>query len=243
MITLLRIGAITVGSDGYRGEVRAAVIDPVAAVVTHLVVEPEGRSGLARLVPLNLAEAEADTDDNDVRAAPGKLRLRCTEAEFMNLDAAEETLAEFAVGQTVPVQLLPPGWRGTGEPVAEGGDIPRIPERETVDVIPAGPGRGARRRSRARHRRRHRPAARFRIDPSSGRVTHVLLGEGHLWGRKEVAIPFDKITGFEQGITLSLSKKQVQDLPRRITGAGRSRGDHHEHRQHAAPAAGQGAGA
>ena len=107
-------------------------------MVTHLVVEPEGRSGLARLVPLSLAEAEADTDDYDVRAAPGKLRLRCTEAEFMNLDGAEETLAEFAVGQTVPVQLLPPGWRGTGEPVAEGGDIPRIPERETVDVVPPG---------------------------------------------------------------------------------------------------------
>ena len=213
MITLLRIGAITVGSDGYRGEVRAAVIDPVAAVVTHLVVEPEGRSGLARLVPLNLAEAEADTDDYDVRAAPGNLRLRCTEAEFMNLDAAEETLAEFAVGQTVPVQLLPPGWRGTGEPVAEGGDIPRIPERETVDVIPPG--------QVEEHGGDHVHATdgdigqlrAFRIDPSSGRVTHVLLGEGHLWGRKEVAIPFEKITGFDQGIRLSLTNKQVQDLP------------------------------
>ncbi len=213
MITLLRIGAITVGSDGYRGEVRAAVIDPVAAVVTHLVVEPEGRSGLARLVPLNLAEAEADTDDNDVRAAPGKLRLGCTEAEFMNLDAAEETLAEFAVGQTVPVQLLPPGWRGTGEPVAEGGDIPRIPERETVDVIPPG--------GVEEHGGDHVRATdgdigqlhAFRIDPLSGRVTHVLLGEGHLWGRKEVAIPFEKITGFDQGIRLSLTKKEVQDLP------------------------------
>jgi hypothetical protein len=213
LITLLRIGAITVGSDGYRGEVRAAVIDPVSAVVTHLVVEPEGRSGLARLVPLNLAEAEADTDDYDVRAAPGKLRLRCTEAEFMNLDAAEETLAEFAVGQTVPVQLLPPGWRGTGEPVAEGGDILRIPERETVDVIPPG--------EIEEHGGDHVHATdgdigqlrAFRIEPPSGRVTHVLLGEGHLWGRKEVAIPFDKITGFDQGIRLSLSKKQVQDLP------------------------------
>jgi hypothetical protein len=213
LITLLRIGAITVGSDGYRGEVRAAVIDPVSAVVTHLVVEPEGRSGLARLVPLNLAEAEADTDDYDVRAAPGKLRLRCTEAEFMNLDAAEETLAEFAVGQTVPVQLLPPGWRGTGEPVAEGGDILRIPERETVDVIPPG--------EIEEHGGDHVHATdgdigqlrAFRIEPPSGRVTHVLLGEGHLWGRREVAIPFDKITGFDQGIRLSLSKKQVQDLP------------------------------
>jgi sporulation protein YlmC with PRC-barrel domain len=213
LISLLRIGAVAVTSDEYRGEVRAAVIDPVAAVVTHLVVEPEGRSGLARLVPLSLAEAEADTDDYDVRAAPGKLRLSCTEAEFMNLDGAEETLAEFAVGQTVPVQLLPPGWRGTGEPVAEGGDILRIPERETVDVVPPG--------QVEEHGGDHVHATDgdigrlhgFRIDPGSGRVTHVLLGEGHAWGRKDVAIPFDKITGFDDGITLSLTKRQVKDLP------------------------------
>jgi hypothetical protein len=213
LITLLSIGAVTVGSDGYRGEVRAAVIDPVAATVTHVVVEPEGRSGLARLVPLKLAEAEADTDDNDVRAAPGKLRLRCTEAEFMNLDPAEETLAEFAVGQTVPVQLIPPGWRGTGEPVAQGGDILRIPERETVDVTPPG--------EVEEHGGDHVHATDgdigrlrgFRLDPASGRVTHVLLAEGHLWGHKEVAIPFDQIAGFDQGIRLSLTKKQVQDLP------------------------------
>ena len=213
MITLLRIGAAAVGSDGYRGEVRAAVIDPVAAVVTHVAVEPEGRSGLARLVPLGLVEAEADTDDYDVRAAPGKLRLRCTEAEFKNLDGAEETLAEFAVGQTVPVQLLPPGWRGTGEPVAEGGDILRIPERETVDVTPPG--------EVEEHGGDHVHATDgdigqlrgFGLAPASGRVTHVLLGEGRLWGRKEVAIPFDQVAGFDQGIKLSLTKKQVQDLP------------------------------
>jgi hypothetical protein len=213
LISLLRIGAVAVTSDGYRGEVRAAVIDPVAAVVTHVVVEPAGRSGLARLVPLNLAEAEADTDDYDVRAAPGKLRLGCTEAEFKNLDAAEETLAEFAVGQTVPVQLLPAGWRGTGEPVAEGGDIPRIPERETVDVVPPD--------EVEEHGGDHVHATDgdigrlrgFRLDPGSGRVTHVLLGEGHLWGRKDVAIPFDKITGFDQGIRLSLTKRQVKELP------------------------------
>ena len=161
----------------------------------------------------DLAEAEADSDDYDVRAAPGKLRLRCTEEEFKNLDGAEETLAEFAVGQTVPVQLLPPGWRGTGEPVAEGGDILRIPERETVDVIPPD--------EVEEHGGDHVHATDgaigqlrgFRLAPASGRVTYVLLGEGHLWGRKEVAIPFDKITGFDQGIRLSLSKKQVQDLP------------------------------
>jgi hypothetical protein len=210
LITLLRIGAVTVGRDGYRGEVRAAVIDPVAATVTHVVVEPEGRSGLARLVPRDLLETDTEADAD---AAAGQLRLRCTQAEFMNLGPAEETLAEFAVGQTVPVQLLPPGWRGTGEPVARGGDILRIPERETVDVIPPG--------EVEEHHGDHVHAtdgdigqlSAFRLDPPSGRVTHVLLGEGHLWGRKEVAIPFDQIVGFDQGIRLSLTRKQVQDLP------------------------------
>jgi hypothetical protein len=208
LITLLKIGAVAVGSDGYRGEVRAAVIDPVAATVTHVAVEPEGRSGLARLVPLGQVDADPDPD-----TPPGQLRLRCTEAEFMTLDPAEETLAEFAVGQTVPVQLIPPGWRGTGEPIAEGGDILRIPERETVDVVPSGEveehGGDQVHATDGDIGRVHG----FRLDPASGRVTHVLLGEGHLWGRKEVAIPFDKIAGFDQGIRLSLTRKQVQGLP------------------------------
>ena len=29
----------------------------------------------------------------------------------------------------------------------------------------------------------------FLVDPGDHHVTHVLLQEGHLWGRKEVAIP------------------------------------------------------
>ena len=214
MISLLRIGAVSVCSDGYRGEVRAVVIDPIAATVSHVVIEPEGRSGLARLVPLDRVDPNPDPDNGSGSgAASGPLRLRYTEAEFMALGPAEETLAEFAVGQTVPVQLLPTGWRGTGEPVAEGGDILRIPERETIDVIPSG--------EVEEHRGDHVHATDgdigqlrgFRLDPSSGRVTHVLLGEGHLWGRKEVAIPFDKLTGFDHGISLSLTRRQVADLP------------------------------
>ena len=126
MITLV-IGNEALCSDGYRGEVRAVVIDPAARTVTHIVVEPDGRVGLARLVPLGLVDA-----------ASGEIRLRCTETEFKSLDAAEETLAEFAVGQTVPVQLIAPGWRGTGEPAEDGSEILRIPEKETIDVVPEG---------------------------------------------------------------------------------------------------------
>ena len=40
------------------------------------------------------------------------------------------------------------------------------------------------------------------IDPKSHRVTHVLLQEGHLWGRKEVAIPISAVRGVGDGIRL-----------------------------------------
>ncbi len=201
MITLV-IGNKALCSDGYRGEVRAVVIDPAARTVTHIVVEPDGRVGLARLVPLGLVDA-----------ASGEIRLRCTETEFKSLDAAEETLAEFAVGQTVPVQLLAPGWRGTGEPAEDGSEILRIPEKETIDVVPEG--------KVEEHGGDHVHATdgdtgrvrAFRIDPGSGELTHVLLREGHAWGRRDVAIPFDTVTGFDGGIRLSISRKQVGELP------------------------------
>ena len=201
MLTLV-LGSAAVCGDGYRGELRAVVVDPAAGTVTHLVVEPEGRSGLARLVPLGLAEA-----------APDEIRLRCTEAEFRALAAAEETLAEFTLGYEVPVQLLPAGWRGTGGPITDGGAIPRIPERETVDVVPPG--------EVTEHGGERVHASDgdigqlrgLRLDPATGRVTHVLVREGHLLARKDVAVPFASVAGLDDGIRLSLTRKQVRDLP------------------------------
>ena len=37
--------------------------------------------------------------------------------------------------------------------------------------------------------------------------------EGHLWGKKEVAIPIGAVKGIEEGIQLTLTKREVQDLP------------------------------
>ena len=202
MVTLV-LGSAAVCSDGYRGEVRAVVLDPAAGTVTHLVVEPVGRSGLARLVPLDLVDAAADG-----------IRLRCTEAEFQGLAAAEETLAEFTLDYEVPVQLLPPGWRSAGGPVAEGGEIPRIPEKETIDIIPPGeveerPGGHVHATDGDIGQIRA-----LRFDPASRQVTHVLVREGHLLARKDVAVPFSSVAGFDDdGIRLSITRQQVRDLP------------------------------
>jgi hypothetical protein len=51
------------------------------------------------------------------------------------------------------------------------------------------------------------------VDPADHRATHVLLQEGHLWGRKVVAIPMGAVTDLRVGVRLNLSKQQVENLP------------------------------
>jgi sporulation protein YlmC with PRC-barrel domain len=203
-ITLV-IGGEARGRDGLGGQVRGLVVDPAARTVTHLVVEPEGRVGLARLVPLEIVDVAA-----------GQLTLNCTEPEFRDLRAAEEMVAEFVRGYDVPVQLLPEGWRPAGaDPAvdaAASGPL-RTPEKEVIDVLPAG--------EVEEHRGDHVHAVdgdigqvqALRIDAVTHQVTQVLLREGHVLGRKTVAIPAGQVTGFGDGIQLSLTRQQVRDLP------------------------------
>lgn len=51
------------------------------------------------------------------------------------------------------------------------------------------------------------------IDPRDHHVTHVLLDEGHLWGKKRVAIPIGSVTGLLDGVQLNLTKDEVGSLP------------------------------
>jgi hypothetical protein len=51
------------------------------------------------------------------------------------------------------------------------------------------------------------------VDADSGRVTHMLLQEGHLWGKREVAIPWGSVTGVDGGVHLSLTSEAIKELP------------------------------
>jgi hypothetical protein len=41
----------------------------------------------------------------------------------------------------------------------------------------------------------------------------VLLQEGHLWGRKQVAIPISAVASISNGIQLTITRQQVHDPP------------------------------
>jgi hypothetical protein len=124
-----------------------------------------------------------------VEATPNEVRLRCSMDEFERLEAAEET--DFSPG---------PGGYGVPQPLVH-------------DTLPSG--------SMAVHGGDHVLATDGEIgkvqgvviDGSSHQVSHFLLQEGHLWGRKRVAIPIQALAGLDTGIRLNLTKEQVQELP------------------------------
>jgi hypothetical protein len=51
------------------------------------------------------------------------------------------------------------------------------------------------------------------VDPADHHVTHVLLDEGHLWGKKRVAIPIGAVSKIGYEVQVSLTKDQLRELP------------------------------
>jgi sporulation protein YlmC with PRC-barrel domain len=194
------IGAGASCTDGACGEVTCVVVDPLARAVTHLVVEPKHRHGAARLVPLDLVDATT-----------GEIRLGCSLAEFEELDPAEET--RFLPGTPGypdydPDQILVMPYYNMGMGAAYAGPITVTYDTVPLDEVEVR--RGDHVHATDGHIGRVHGLV---IDRDSHHVTHVLLQEGHVWGRKEVAIPIGAVTGVDDGIRLNLTKQQVQDLP------------------------------
>ncbi|HET9075923.1 MAG TPA: PRC-barrel domain-containing protein [Acidimicrobiales bacterium] len=189
------IGAEALCTDGVCGRVTQVVIDPVRGRVTHLVVEPEHRGGMGRLVPVEWAQPDG-----------GRIRLSCSRDRLDRLEVAEEVHflpgVEGHPGYGPEQTLLWPYFGGnTTVPVV-------------VDTVPAG--EVAVRRGEQVHATDGRigVVAGLVVDSRDHQVTHVVLEEGHLFGHKDVAIPIGAVGSVgEDGIRLSLTRQQVDDLP------------------------------
>lgn len=205
------IGAEVTCSDGVCGDLTRVVIDPVARALTHLVVEPKHRQGQARLVPIDLVDA---TD--------GEIRLRCGAVEFDALEDAEEThfLSEpgeqqmgYGAGQAYSWPYYGLGG-GVGMGGMSGMGMAGMPMVVIDDRVPAEEVEVC----RGEHVHASDGAiGRVQglvIDPADHHVTHVLLQEGHLWGKHEIAIPIGAVTDVSaEGVRLRITKDQVRDLP------------------------------
>ena len=207
--TRFEIGVKVRCTDGVCGKLLSVVVDPVARAVTHIVVEPEHRWGLGKLVPL----------DQVTGSAGGDVTLRCSLADFDRFDSAEETEflteegAEF--GYDGNVLALPYYGLGLARPGLDdfGGNAPQPIVYEKLPVGEVGVRRG---QPVAATDGRIGKVQGLVIDRSDGHVTHVLLQEGHLWGKREVALPIsavESVGNADEGVRLSLSKAEVDQLP------------------------------
>jgi sporulation protein YlmC with PRC-barrel domain len=223
--TAFTIGVLVSGSDGEIGKLTRVVVDPITRAVTHIVVEPRHLEGLSRLVPISLVDS----------VSPEEIKLGGGAAEFERLDPAEETQflplqpgtpesAEHQAQGPGEYQAYGPGevlsWPyyslaldGRGFGPGSMGVAGGLPLAVTYDKVPLG--EVAIRRGEPVHAT-DGEIGRVQglvIDTSDQHVTHVLLAEGHLWGRKEVAIPISAVTRVKDGIQLKITKHDVQDLP------------------------------
>jgi hypothetical protein len=221
---VFRLGSDVHCADGDCGQIKSVVISPGDDSVTHLVVEPAHEQGLAKLVPLRLV-------DTTVAPAPGgEVRLRCSVAEYGQLDAAEATYSSPAVEgdstyQTDPMvswpSYAPPGAMGMpgvmGMPAMPGDGAREVEETVTVDTVQAQLP-GADEVSPGEHAHANDGdighVQGIVVDPDTGHVTAVLLREWHLLSHRTVLIPRSAVAEVgADGFHLSISKRQVRDLP------------------------------
>jgi sporulation protein YlmC with PRC-barrel domain len=211
--TLFPAGAKVNCSDGQPcGKLTRVIIDPIQRTLTHLVVEPR-QEERGRLVPLHLAQT----------STPELIELECTPHEFNQLESAQDTDYfpmddrygpyyagyghgyGYAYGNAYFLPYYAYGGMGYGH----GWDR----NSATYDAIP--PGEVTIRRGDPVHATDGDIGhiAGLVIGTPAGEVTHVLLQEGHLWGKRDVSIPIGSVTRVGEVVEVGLSKHQLEELP------------------------------
>jgi hypothetical protein len=181
------------------------VIDPIARTVTHIVVEPKHRQGQGRLVPIDLIDEST-----------GGICLRCSVSEFEHLEYAEETHFISVDGQDLGYgdgEVLMWPYYGLGADTG-GWGVAAAPRTFFSSRVPAGDTEIRRgERAHASDGEVGRVQGLI-VDPKDHHVTHVLFEEGHLWGKKAVAIPIASVKDVAaDGVRLVFTRDQVRDLP------------------------------
>jgi sporulation protein YlmC with PRC-barrel domain len=212
----LELGSPVNCTDGPFGELADVVIDPTKRRVTHLVVEPRGDRGEARLVPIELAKAG--------EGEASEISVDCSLEEAGRLELVEE-YAYIRLGESPDLE---PGWdigvesvlahpyygygAGVGYEVAPAEYDPHV--SVTYDRIPKGEVE-IRRASEVTSADGHQlgKVDGFVVDDDDA-ITHFVLERGHLWGKKEVTIPINAVAGVHtDAVSLTLTKDEIGELP------------------------------
>ena len=196
MIRKIPLHAKVMCSDGLAGESISVVINPATRSVTHLVVQDKTfPKPIEWLVPVEKA-----SDSNS-----GIIQLDCTREELSKMQPfrrehyLEQEYADYDYAYNLPHMLTPANMQYT--PLdelnisSESFAVHRGADVEALD------GHGGK-------------IGELLLDTQSGRITHIVLMRGHLFGKKESVLPLTLIEHADpEAVYLKVDTKFIEDLP------------------------------
>jgi sporulation protein YlmC with PRC-barrel domain len=192
-------------TDGVYGRSVCVLINPVADQVANVVVREDTSPNKEYIVPVeDISETTVDT-----------IQLRCSKAELEKMDPFIKTT--FIEEQVPDINYsYAGGMYGMGSYYY----LPYITTERTVydsvknQQIP--PGELAVRRG-TRVEATDGVVGKvdeFVVNPENGHITHLVMREGHLWGKKDVIIPLSAMGDTRADtVFLKLDKQQIESLP------------------------------
>jgi sporulation protein YlmC with PRC-barrel domain len=182
-------------ADGPCGHSTHIIIDPTTEHVTHLVIQERDAPHAERLVPVGLV----------ANSAPDRIYLRCSRRELNHFEPLKvqefvrATVTRFKGGPHLTWPFVMP------ESKTELLEFESIPFGELAvrrgAAVQAVDGRVGK-------------VDEFLINPGDGHITHLVLRQGHLWDKREVAVPISVIDRIEKDtVYLKLDRHSVQLLP------------------------------
>jgi uncharacterized membrane protein len=186
-------------ADGHAGRSSHVIIDPVKRIVTHFVVtDDDPVTPHSWLVPIDQVSA---TSHKSIKLACTLEELAAMEpfldVHFLKSDTAEEDYPADAIFLSPYVTPLRTDYVSVETEHIPQGEL-AIRRGATVEATDGKVG----------------VLGEFLIDPDSGHVTHFVLQEGHLWGKKEVTVPVSAIDRtLESTVFLKLNRSAIDKLP------------------------------
>ena len=178
--------------DGRIGRLENIILNPKTEKVTYLVVRGNDLQNTERLVPERLVkEASHDT----VYLSISKEKFEGTK-NFIQEEYIPPNITLYMAEQAGWNMGTPASVFVEHEAVPAGGLI--VHKGAKVFVTDGNAGK----------------VDDFLVEKKTGRITHLILLEGHLWGKKDISVPVNQIDRYEDGnIYLKIDKSGVEALP------------------------------
>lgn len=180
------------------GHSTSLIINPVNEQITHVVVEEKDFPHIKRLVPVK----------EIFESTSNLIQLSSSKKEFMHMEPFQETdfiysgSLDSSLPYDVPYLVWPYGLYEDGPIQFAHENMPEgeIEIRRGAKVF-ASDGKVGQ-------------VDEFLIDPKTNEITHLIMREGHLWGKKDITIPVSEIKTIDEDVVyLNLDKESIENLP------------------------------